>query len=158
MDSPGARRYVARRGPAIANWRRAAIPDRPMKIAKAASTYFALVFGAGFVLGALRVPLLVPRIGVRVAELIEMPLMLVVIVLAARHVVRRHAFGPAVRPRLALGLLALALLLLAEFGLVLALQQVTIAQYLAGRDIVAGSAYAIMLVVFALMPAWVGRR
>jgi hypothetical protein len=33
--------------------------------------YFALVFGTGFVLGSVRVPFLVPHLGVRVAELIE---------------------------------------------------------------------------------------
>ncbi|MBP8296721.1 MAG: hypothetical protein KAX84_11480 [Burkholderiales bacterium] len=45
----------------------------------AALTYFALVFAAGFVMGAVRVPFLVPRLGVRVAELLVviavMPLM-----------------------------------------------------------------------------------
>ena len=42
--------------------------------------YFALVFGAGFVLGVLRISFLVPRFGERLAELAEMPLMLLVIV------------------------------------------------------------------------------
>jgi len=45
------------------------------QILRTAARYFAIVFGVGFVLGAVRVPLLVPRLGERVAELAEMPLM-----------------------------------------------------------------------------------
>jgi hypothetical protein len=37
---------------------------------KAACLYFGLVFAAGFALGVIRVLLLVPRLGVRTAELI----------------------------------------------------------------------------------------
>ena len=51
--------------------------------------YFALVFGVGFLLGVVRVLALVPRLGERWAELAEMPLMLVAIILSARVVVRR---------------------------------------------------------------------
>ncbi len=47
------------------------------KVVKAGFAYFACVFGAGFVLGSVRVPLLVPRLGVRVAELIETAMLLV---------------------------------------------------------------------------------
>lgn len=120
--------------------------------------YFACVFAAGFVLGAIRVPLLVPRLGVRMAELIEMPLMLVVIVFAARWIVRRHRLGHRPARRIGAGLLALVLLLAAEFGLVLQLQGGTLAGYLAGRDPVSGSVYAAMLIIFALMPLIVARK
>lgn len=41
-----------------------------MRILKAGALYFALVFGTGLVLGMIRVPFLVPRLGVRIAELI----------------------------------------------------------------------------------------
>jgi hypothetical protein len=60
---------------------------------KAGLAYFALVFGAGFVLGAVRVSFLVPRFGERISELSEMPLMFAVIVIAARFVMRRCS-GP----------------------------------------------------------------
>lgn len=118
----------------------------------AALTYFALTFGAGFVLGAIRVPLVVPRLGVRLAELIEMPLMLVVIVLAARYVVRRFSLPLRASVRLFVGGLALALLVAAELVLVAAFSGQSLAQYIAGRDSVSGSVYLAMLVVFALMP------
>lgn len=124
----------------------------------AALHYFACIFGAGFVLGAMRVPLLVPRLGVRWAELLEMPLMAAVIVFAARWVVSRHALPARAALRLGVGLAALALLLAAELGLVLALQGGTLRDYIAGRDPVSGTIYALMLVVFALMPLWVGRE
>ena len=66
-------------------------PDTPTRTARAALAYFALVFGAGFILGSIRVPFLVPRFGERVAELIEMPFMFVIIVFAARFIVKRFA-------------------------------------------------------------------
>lgn len=82
---------------------------------KAGVTYFALVFGAGFVLGALRVPFLVPRLGERLAELIEMPFMLLVIVWAARFITQKFALPARMHLRLGVGVLALGLLLGAEF-------------------------------------------
>lgn len=38
----------------------------------ASLAYFRLAFGAGFVLGALRIPFVVPRLGERLARLVEM--------------------------------------------------------------------------------------
>lgn len=124
------------------------------RVLKPSLAYAAMVFGVGFVLGATRVTLVVPRIGMRWAELLEMPFMLVACFLAARFVVR--AFGPFGRPqRLAVGLLALAWLLLAEAGLVLA-QGMTMAEYAASRDPVSGTAYLLSLALFAAMPLLVG--
>jgi hypothetical protein len=88
-----------------------------MRSLSAAATYFGLVFGAGFVLGAIRVPFLVPRLGERAAELAEMPVMFVVIVFAARFVVRRFGTPPAVASWLSVGILALAFLVGAELAL-----------------------------------------
>ena len=120
--------------------------------------YFALAFGAGFCLAFIRIPFLEPRLGARWAELVEMPVMLAVIVWASRGMVRRFAVPPAAVPRLAMGLIALACMLAAEFGLVLALRGMTIAQYFATRDPVSGTVYYLMLLVFALLPYFEGRR
>ena len=59
-------------------------PQRTTQILKAGTLYFALAFGAGFVLGSIRVLWVVPRLGERTAELMETPIMLVVTVFAAR--------------------------------------------------------------------------
>jgi hypothetical protein len=120
--------------------------------------YFAAVFAAGFALGAVRVALIAPRIGERAAELMETPVMLAVIVLSARWVVRRFALAPAPAIRLGTGMLALVLMLAAEFFLVLRLRGLTVVEYLAGRDPVSGTAYYASLGVFALMPLVVGRN
>lgn len=128
-----------------------------MNAIKAGTCYFALVFGAGFLLGMIRVPLLVPRLGVRAAELIEMPIMAIVIVLAARYVVRSFAVPWHVGIRAAVGAVALVLLLAVEFTVVLRLQGLTLADYAASRDPVAGTVYLLMLGVFAVMPLLVVR-
>jgi type IV secretory pathway TrbD component len=49
-------------------------------------------------------------------------------------------------------------LLVAEFTLVLWLRGLTIDEYLATRDPVAGTVYIVMLGVFAIMPLLVARR
>jgi len=90
-----------------------------LRLLPAGITYFALVFAAGFALGVVRVGWLVARIGERNAELLEMPLMLVVVFLAARWVVRRFRLPQAAGPRLGAGILALALLLACELTVVL---------------------------------------
>ena len=119
---------------------------------KASLLYFALVFGAGFVLGPVRLLWAVPHFGTRTAELMEMPIMLVVTIVAARWVIRRLGVPPTVRSRLGMGCTALGLLLLAEFGLVLRLRGLSIQEYLASRDPVSGTAYYAMLGVVAIMP------
>jgi hypothetical protein len=127
-------------------------------LAKPALVYFALVFGTGFALGLIRVPLLVPRIGERYAELLEMPFMLVAIVLAARFVVRRYRLTRAASSSLVVGAAALALLLGAEWLAGVWLQGRSFADYVADRDPVSGTVYASMLLVFALMPWAAARR
>lgn len=128
-----------------------------MRTIKAGALYFGLVFAAGFVLGIPRVLWLVPKLGARTAELTESPIMLVVIILAAGWVVRRFALPPTVTARLGPGLVALGLLLAAEFTVVLKVRRLTLAQYFAGRDPVAGTVYLLMLLAFAVMPMIVAR-
>ena len=128
------------------------------QVVRAGLLYFALAFGAGFVLGTLRTILLVPRVGDRTAELLELPVMLGVCWLAARWVTARQAVPPRPAPRLAMGAIAGALLLAAEFALVLPLRGLTIEEYFATRDPVAGAAYYLAVAIMVLMPTLAGRR
>lgn len=125
------------------------------RILTAALAYFAAVFGAGFVLGTLRVLWIAPALGARLAELLELPVMLAVVVLAARWIVRRCALRAHAAPRLAMGLVALALMLAAEFTVGRWLRGVTLAAYVANLDPLTDAAYYGALVLFAAMPLFV---
>ncbi len=125
-----------------------------MRILKPAILYFALVFGAGFILGPIRILLVIPRVGVRAAELMEAPIMFVVMILASRWVVRQFPEPSDLASRLAMGFVALLLMLGAEFSLVLVLNGISVREYIATRDPVSGTVYYALLIVFAILPAY----
>jgi hypothetical protein len=120
--------------------------------------YFVLVFGAGFLLGTARVLWVVPRVGQRIAELMEMPAMLAVVAVAARWIVSRSRVRLSSGRWLGVGAIALLLLLGAELTVALRLRGFSPGEYVAGLDPVAGPTYGLMLGVFALMPWLVARR
>lgn len=124
-------------------------------IVKAAGLYFALVFGAGFVLGTIRVLWLVPAVGTRTAELLEMPVMLAIVVLSARWVAQRFQIPPTASSRLGMGGMALAMILALDFTVVLWIRGLSFGQYIETFDPVVGTAYFVMLGLFALMPWFV---
>ncbi len=129
-----------------------------MQILKAGMVYFAVVFGAGFVLGPIRILWVVPRVGTRVTELLEAPIMFVITIVAARWIIRKFAIALTLPSRLGVGGIAGSLMLIAEFTLVLWLRGISIRQYFAGRDPVAGAVYYAMLGVFAVMPLLLERK
>jgi hypothetical protein len=120
-------------------------------------SYISLAFGAGFVLGTIRTLWVVPRVGSRTAELMEMPIMLVVTIVAARWTVLRLSVPMMWSARLEMGCIALVLMLIAEFGFVLWIRGLSIKEYYATRDPVSGAAYYLLHIVFAIMPLLVHR-
>lgn len=114
--------------------------------------YFGCVFGIGFLLGTIRELLIVSVVGARIAELGEIPLMLLAAFFVARWVVNRFRVPPNTGQRILVGLTGLVLLLLAEWSVVQFIRSESITQYIAGRDPLAGSAYLAALVLFALLP------
>jgi len=130
---------------------------RPALVARLALAYFASVFFIGFVLGVARTLWIAPRLGERVAELVEIPVMVVASFLVARVLMSRAAHVE-IRAATLVGLAALALLLCAELAVVAFVRGQTLVDYVASRDPVSGSAYAIALLLFAAMPAVISHR
>lgn len=123
-----------------------------IKTIQAGLAYFAMVLGAGFALGMIRVPFLVPSMGKRSAELAEMPIMMMVIYVAAGFILRQFPEVGTPGRSLFAGLLALALMIAAELTLATVVQKLTPAEFIASRDKVSGSVYLVLLLVFAVMP------
>jgi hypothetical protein len=124
---------------------------------KAGLIYFAIVFGCGFLFGTIRTLWIAPHLGDRMAELIESPFMVGISLLAAQKIVRRMNIAFTISKRLTMGFVGLALMLFAEFTLVLCLRGLSLKKYFATRDPVSGTAYYFALLLFALGPLVVSR-
>ncbi len=125
---------------------------------RAGAASFAAVFAAGFALGTCRVLLVEPRVGSVVATLFELPVMLAIAWGVCGWAVRRWNVPPLASARLAMGLVAFALLMGAEtllgvygFGRSLSEQLNALAQP-AGLLGLAGQ------IAFGAMPLFVARR
>lgn len=81
---------------------------------KAGVAYVAIIFALGFILGTVRVFLLLPYVGETAAVLIETPFVLGASWIVCGILIRRFAVGAHLAPRLFMGAVALTLLLLAE--------------------------------------------
>ncbi len=123
-----------------------------MRIVKASAAYFAVVFGTGFVLGTIRTLWIVPRLGIRTAELLETPFMLVAIWLAGGWIGHRFRLEKRSVPRLVVGMFALAFLLAAEITMGITLQGLSLVEVFTTHDPVSGSLYYALLGLFAVMP------
>eukprot|EP00957_Ditylum_brightwellii_P050886 3858940-Ditylum_brightwellii.AAC.1 len=83
----------------------------------AGATYFSIVFAVAFLFGAIRVSLLVPRVGELMAVLIEIPIILIVSWKTMKATVRNQRISKDVRDRGIMGLVAFSLLMVAELTL-----------------------------------------
>lgn len=116
------------------------------------SLYFVIVFSVGFVLGTIRVIFLVPYVGEHTAELSEMPLMLLACFFSARFVASIAGNRISAWQMLAVGMLALLYLLVAELSIVLWLRDLSISEYVESKHSLAGLAYVVSLILYALFP------
>lgn len=116
--------------------------------------YFVAVFAIAFALGAIRVLWLVEVLGVRGAELAEMPVIALVCALAAYYFVSRNLSTLTATKAVIMGLLALVWMLTVEFTAVLALRGLSLSEYVDSRDPISGTVYIGALAWFALAPAF----
>jgi len=123
-----------------------------MRTLQTAALYFLLVFGAGFVLGIGRVLMVVPLLGERTAELLEIPLMLGIIVAAAVWLVRRRLDHGRLSSALSVGFLAMGFVLIADLIVGMWLRGLSATEVFLNRDPVSGAAYCAALLFFAVMP------
>jgi hypothetical protein len=123
----------------------------------AGMTYFGLVFGAGFRLGPLRVLFVEPRVGARWAELLEAPVMFVVIMVVARWAVRCWTEIRLPATWCLVGLMAASLVLAADVAVGVGLRGLTVSEVFINRDPVTGPVYYGLVASMAAAPCWFRR-
>jgi hypothetical protein len=123
-----------------------------MRVIAAAVLYFAIVFGAGFVLGPIRVFWLMPQLGETLAVCCEAPFILLAIVLAAKWVPKKLSMRTDLVPLTLMGAGALLLQQFADFAVGILLRGMTVTQQLAQFARPAGLIYAALLILFLAMP------
>jgi len=124
---------------------------------KTGATYFAAAFAVGFVLGTVRVLLLLPVVGETAAVLLEIPIILFASWIAARWSSTRFDVPAEMPPRVVMGAVGFAFLMLAEllvssliFGRSL---EDTVTNYQSLPGVLGLSAQ----VIFALLPVFQAR-
>lgn len=131
-----------------------AVGERMKRILAAAVCHAGTVFAAGFVLGTVRVLWLERTAGALGAVALELPVMLAVSWAAAGWCTRRHAVPSRYPPRLGMGGLAFAVLMLAEASMVVLLFGQSPAVIVAGWVTPAGALGLAGQGAFAAMPAF----
>lgn len=104
-----------------------------MRLAAASVLYFAIVFGAGFLLGPIRVIWLEPQLGKSIAVPGQAPFLLAVIISAARRVPARTGLAGDYGSLAAIGICALILQQFADFAVGTLLRGFTASEQLQSR-------------------------
>ena len=129
-----------------------------VQVLKAGTIYFLVAVGAEFVLEVIRLQVVALHVGERLAEMLEIPNVLLATIIGARWVVDRFTLPPLPGIRISVGLVALIFLLIMEGTIILPLHGLSISEYLAGQDPVEGIAPLGALGVLTVMPFLVGYR
>ncbi len=122
------------------------------RAALAGAAYALALFGVGFVLGVARVMLVAPAIGVVAATALEAVPMLAAMAWAAPRIARWQDVPPRSAGRIAMGGVALAVLVAIELALGAVLNGTGPGAWVAHVATPDGVIYAVLLLAFAAMP------
>jgi len=125
---------------------------RMTQVFKAAFTYVLAVFTVAFVLGTIRVLIVIPRLGETLAVLLEAPILLVVSWWVSRWCVRVFRVGATTAERTLMGAVAFAILMLAEFTLSVVVFQRSPGDYARTLLSLAGAIGLAAQLAFAFIP------
>lgn len=117
----------------------------------AAARYFGGVFVIAFVLGTVRTVWLAPRIGATAAVLAEVPLILIASILVAIPIVRRDV-AMTRQTAVAMGVIAFAMLMIAEVALSVVAFGMTVEQWARSLVAMPGPIGLAGQVIFAFVP------
>jgi hypothetical protein len=123
-----------------------------MRLVAATLLYFATVFGAGFLFGAIRVFLLESRLGKAGATLCEAPFLLAVMIFAARASPRWTGLSMGGGSLITMGVAALLLQQGADIAIGTLVRGLTLRAQLRNFATPAGIVYALLLLLFTAMP------
>lgn len=129
-----------------------------LQVLKAGTLYFLITIGAGFVLEVIRLQVVALHINERFAEMMEIPSVLLATMIGARWVIDRFILPPLPGIRLGVGLVALALTVVAEWTLVQILESLAVAGYIAPDEAILSTLPMGALGVLTAMPFLVGYR
>lgn len=124
----------------------------------AGAVYFLIVFATGFVLGAIRVFILIPRMEELTAVAVELPIMLAIAWAVCGRILRAFDVARDVGTRLLMGTVAFLLLLAAELALGMIGFGRTIADQMAALTAPAGALGLAGQIAFAFFPLMKRRR
>jgi hypothetical protein len=127
-------------------------PGRARRLFAAALIYFAVVFGAGLVLGPARVFWIEPWLGPTLAVLCEAPFLVAAMIAGAWLAPRIAGLGQGWQARLLTGVLALLMQQIADLSVGFGLRGMALQEQIAYFRTPAGYVYIAMLVLFAAMP------
>ncbi len=118
----------------------------------AGTAYALVVYAIGFALGAIRVLVLVPRLGATTSVVLETPIMLAVSWLVSRWSTQWFNLRPDARSRLLMGIVAFTVLVAAELGVAVFAFGESAAQYVSAIWSIAGGIGFVAQICFAGFP------
>ena len=128
-----------------------------MPILKAGAIYFLILFALGWILGPIRVLWATPRLGPMISMLLEAVVMLMAMIIAAKWAIRRFDVISTRGATIAIGVIALGLLLSAELAGILWIRKLSVRDYLATFLSPSGVVALLMFLLFGAMLTLVSR-